>query len=122
MSSITPRHSGAATPESDPFFYGWRYVTRRNPDGSESRVQVPLTEEDVLHPQEDDFIMQNTAHTRDIYYLFGALQQRITARPGAYAFCDCRIAWNPAGTYAHGPDIAVFLSGVDPGRDYGTFN
>jgi Uma2 family endonuclease len=122
MSSITPSRPGSTTPENDPFFYGWRYVTRRNPDGSESRVQVPLTEEDVLHPQEDDFIMQNTAHTRDLRYLQDVLEDRPAGRPGAGVFGDCRIAWNPAGTYAHGPDIAVFLSGVDPGRDYGTFN
>jgi Uma2 family endonuclease len=122
MSSITPHHAGATTPDSDRFFYGWRYVTRRNADGSESSVQVPLTAEDVLHPQEEDWIMQNIAHIRDCDYLAYALRLRLAGRPGAYAFHDCRIAWNVPGTYAHGPDIAVFLSGVDPSRNLGTFN
>src|SRR4051794_198188 len=122
MSSITPHHTGPTTPENDPFFYGWRYVTKRRPDGTEVQEQVPLSAEDVLHPQEGDFIMQNTAHTRDLTYLQDVLQQRLSGRPGADACSACRVAWNPAGTYAPGPDIAVFLSGVDPAPNFGTFN
>ncbi len=65
----------------DPFRLGWRYVTRRGPDGKEICEQVPLTEWDVLHPQEDDFIVTNYAHTRDLYYLFGAFESAAPAQP-----------------------------------------
>ena len=47
---------------ADPYFYGWRFVARPRPDGTVERVQVPLTAEDVLHPQEEDFIVQTSEH------------------------------------------------------------
>ncbi len=50
------------TPTDDPYCLGWRYVRRRLADGSEVPGQVPLTPEDVLHPEEDDFLVQTDAH------------------------------------------------------------
>jgi len=37
--------------DNDPFRYGWRFMHRVGPDGREDLEQVPLTLEDVLHPQ-----------------------------------------------------------------------
>jgi hypothetical protein len=43
--------SSAAEQPFEEFRYGWRFVHQTLPDGSRELVQVPLTMEDVLHPQ-----------------------------------------------------------------------
>ena len=43
-------------PPPDPFRFGWRYVQQIRANGSKVSVQVPLTLDDVLHPQEGDHI------------------------------------------------------------------
>src|SRR5487761_491650 len=95
------------TPQEDPWYYGWRYVERPGPDGQIESVQVPLTEEDVLHPQEDDFIVQNDDHTRDCHYLKTILDAHLADRPGVHVFYDHRMDWGVEGIKPHGPDFAV---------------
>ena len=46
----------------DPFRYGWRTVRRPGPNGQEVWEDVPLTLEDVLHPQEGDTISERRRH------------------------------------------------------------
>ncbi len=95
------------TPREDPWFYGWRYVEQVGSDGQVEMVQVPLTEEDVLHPQEDDFIVQNDDHTRDCHYLKTILDAHLADRPGVHVFHDHRMDWGVEGIEPHGPDFAV---------------
>jgi colicin import membrane protein len=94
-------------PQEDPWYYGWRYVERTGPDGQVKMVQVPLTEEDVLHPQEDDFIVQNDDHTRDCHYLKTVLDTHLSGRPGVQVFFEHRMDWGVEGIEPHGPDFAV---------------
>ncbi|HWG45267.1 MAG TPA: Uma2 family endonuclease [Gemmataceae bacterium] len=93
--------------QADPWYYGWRYVEHTGPDGKITTVQVPLTEEDVLHPQEDDFIVQNDDHTRDCHYLKTILDAHLANRPGLHVFYDHRMDWSVEGIEPHGPDFAV---------------
>jgi colicin import membrane protein len=109
-------------PQLDPFRYGWRYVWKEGPNGQRKCVQVPLTPEDVLHPQEDDFIVQNEAHTEDCYYLRTVLCAHLANHPGIHVLHDHRIDWGVEGLGAHGPDFAViegFPANWD--RSRGTF-
>jgi Uma2 family endonuclease len=94
-------------PQEDPWYYGWRYVEQTGEDGQVEMVQVPLTEEDVLHPQEDDFIVQNDDHTRDCHYLKTILDAHLADRPGVHVFYDHRMDWGVEGIKAHGPDFAI---------------
>jgi Uma2 family endonuclease len=94
-------------PELDPFRYGWRYVWKAGPNGQQKRVQVPLTEADVLHPQEDDFIVQNPAHEEDCHYLKTILAAHLAGRPGVVIYRDQRIDWGVAAIQPLGPDLAV---------------
>jgi colicin import membrane protein len=106
MSSIT--HPAAESQqEVDPWRYGWRYVCQIGPDGAETIVQVPLTEEDVLHPREDDFIVQGEAHEDDCHYLKTILATHFADQPGVHVFRDMRMDWGVAGIEPHGPDLAV---------------
>ncbi|HTU90648.1 MAG TPA: Uma2 family endonuclease [Gemmataceae bacterium] len=104
---VEKRSKPEPTPQEDPWYYGWRYVEQVGPDGKTKTVQVPLTEEDVLHPQEDDFIVQNDDHRRDCLYLDTVLDAHLSDRPGVHVFYDHRMDWGVEGIEPHGPDFAV---------------
>jgi Uma2 family endonuclease len=93
----------------DPYFYGWRMVERQRADGSTFWDQVPLTEWDVLHPQEGDFIVQNDIHNEICAYLKYAFRWRLAGRPRTLVLSDHRIDWQVPGVDPHGPDITVLF-------------
>jgi len=109
-------------PIGDPYFYGWRMVPQWNDDGSQNWEKVPLTAWDVLHPEEDDFIVQSDAHDDDCHYLKGALEEVLAGRPNVDVFADLRIDWQVPRLSVHGPDIVVFEGLKSPWvRERGTF-
>ena len=67
----------------DPFRYGWREVRRATPDGEETSERVPLTLEDVLHPQVGDFVVHTEAHERRNLYLYDVFIVRVADDPSA---------------------------------------
>lgn len=107
---------------ADPFLYGWRYVKRTIPNHSAVWEKVPLTLQDVLHPQEDDFIVTTHEHAQLLHYLAAVLRRQLKNQPGAVVLSDCRIAYPPhTGIDPHGPDIAVIF-GVRQEKNWGTFD
>ncbi len=104
---VEPQVQPTRPTDADPWYYGWRYVTQIEPDGTEKSVQVPLTEEDVLHPQEGDFIVNNDDHANDCFFLKGVLDAHLSGRSGVHVFFDHRMDWGVEGIKAHGPDFAV---------------
>jgi colicin import membrane protein len=119
MSIVSTPASGLTT--ADPFRFGWRYVTTRHADGSESVDQVPLTEEDVLFPEEGDYIVQTDLHSTDIAYLKNVFNARLARVRRAVAVADCRVDWGVRGLRPMGPDIAVFFD-VARRKDWATLN
>ncbi len=105
----------------DPFRYGWRYVTIHHPDGSESHEEVPLTEEDVLFPEEGDIIVQTDLHSTDINYLKSVFNTRLARLRRAVAVSDCRVDWSVPGLRPLGPDLAVFF-GIDRRKNWATLH
>jgi hypothetical protein len=73
------------------FSYGWRYVTRIGTNGNEEVDQIPLTLEDVLHPQEDDVIPQSTQHSDECIYIQHACRTRLYGVTGVLVLNDCLI-------------------------------
>ncbi len=116
--TITPSHPAE---QPDPFRFGWRDVQQIGPDGAKRWVQVPLTLDDVLHPQEHDHIPENTQQARDRAYLYDVLKWRLADHPHAVVFTDCLINWGVPGLKNHSPDISVFEGVVDKDRQWGTF-
>jgi Uma2 family endonuclease len=106
--------------EDDPFRYGWRYVRRTRPDGTEDVDLVPLTLEDLLYPEEDDFVVQKPPHFRDVVYFHGALETYYAGQPGVVVLGDCRVDWGVAGVRPLGPDILVLFD-VNQWFQRGTF-
>jgi hypothetical protein len=100
--------SAPPAPASDPYFYGWRMVPRWDDRGGQTWEKVPLTPWDVLHPEEEDFIVNNDAHDRDIHYLKDIFEEQVAGREGTRVLCDHRILWGIPDLGPHCPDVIVF--------------
>src|SRR5689334_12394382 len=121
MATVAAASSIGPTQPEDPFRYGWRYVRHLRPDGVEDFEQVPLTLEDVLHPQEGDFSTHSHDHGRRNYYLLDVFGAQLADDPLAVVLHDVWIAWDIPGLGAHGPDIAVIF-GVRERKNWSTFD
>ena len=109
VQSQTKREPRVQPDASDPFFYGWRYVNVRRPDGSEDIDQVPLTLEDVLHPKEGDHIVNSTEHADDVTYLKYVFEALLANNPHSALLFDCGVDLNLPRIKPVCPDIAVFF-------------
>lgn len=104
------------------FRYGWRYVKKIQPDGTETLEEVPLTLEDTLHPQEGDFIPVTDLHMRDCHYLREVFEARLADDPHAVVLCDHLIDWKHPTIGSHAPDVCVFHAKRKVYRGPGTYN
>ena len=120
MTTATPQPVPHTDADADPFRYGWRLVPRPTPDNPYHLEQVPLTLEDVLHPEEGDFIVHSDFHETDRMYLTAVLRARLEPSRRAIVLSDVRIAWDLPDLRAHGPDVMV-IPGVRKRRNWSTF-
>ena len=104
--------------KDNPYRYGWRYQKTLDANGKEHFKQIPLTLADVLHPQEEDFIVQRPGHAEDCIYLHDVLQTLLGET--ALVTFDLRIAWDTPDVEPLGPDVTVIFDGIYD-RDRGTF-
>ncbi|MDW8212979.1 MAG: Uma2 family endonuclease, partial [Roseiflexaceae bacterium] len=118
--TVTRQQSRPTAPAEDPFRYGWRYVRRPTPDDPHHLEQVPLTLEDVLHPEVGDFIVHSDRHETDRMYLTAVLRARLEPSGIAIVLSDVRIAWDIPDLRPHGPDVMV-IPGVAARQDWSTF-
>ncbi|MGQ9827641.1 MAG: Uma2 family endonuclease, partial [Roseiflexus sp.] len=107
MTTATPQPVPLTDADADPFRYGWRLVPRPTPDNPQYLEQVPLTLEDVLHPEVGDFIVHSDFHETDRMYLTAVLRARLEPSGLAIVLSDVRIAWDIPDLRAHGPDVMV---------------
>jgi Uma2 family endonuclease len=104
----TPPFPPPSPPENDPFRYGWRFVRKIGPDGREDLEQVPLTLEDVLHPQEDDQIPENDVQDEERGDFARILRLRWPREQGNRVFSGCIVNWGVPGIRNHSPDVSMF--------------
>ncbi len=110
MSTLMGRNRRRPPPAADPFRFGWREVPHQLPNGRMDYDRVPLTLEDVLHPQLGDVMPQAKPHDLDSIYLANVADQRLTNDPRALVGHDLQIIWEPAlGLKPHSPDISIIL-------------
>jgi Uma2 family endonuclease len=110
-----------ASLQDDLYRYGWRYVRREMPDGSETFDQIPLTLEDVLYPEVGDFHVHSKAHEEACHYLSDVFRSQLIDDLNAVVLSDVRVAWDVPELRPNGPDIAVFR-GVREQRNWSTFD
>ena len=120
MTTTTPQPVPLTDADTDPFRYGWRLVPRPTPDNPHHLEQVPLTLDDVLHPEVGDFIVHSDLHETDRMYLTAVLRARLEPSRRAIVLSDVRIAWDLPDLRAHGPDVMV-IPGVRKRRNWSTF-
>ena len=115
MSTITqlPLDAPALPPPGDPFRYGWRYVRRDQPDGRVAFDRIPLTLEDVLHPQMGDVVVESTLH--DLICAYLAYVFRSVGDDSTLVLADTGVYWDDPALGHHSPDIA-FITGVKEKR------
>jgi len=114
MATATQTLPPAGHTAKDPYFYGWREVSTVGEDGTQKWERIPLTEWDVLHPQEEDFIMQIGAHSRNCVYALQAIQDVLANRPGTLVLFDHRVDWQVPGIIPHGPDVVALSNLTAP--------
>ncbi len=106
-------------PSDDPFRYGWRIVKRELDNGDEIEEQIPLTYEDVLHPEEEDFHVHTIRHERWRDYLTSAARRLLHHVPNVLVLSDQRISWDMEGLRPHGPDVAIVFGASVAARGNG---
>jgi|GEM_PF-1300647 len=94
---------------NDPYRYGYRHLFKTVGDEITIVGRKPLTLEDLLHPEEEDRRMQNSAHSFACYYLQASNFIQFDDEPDAVILHDVRIDWSVAGIKPFGPDITVIL-------------
>ncbi|MBS1252044.1 MAG: hypothetical protein MAG451_01080 [Anaerolineales bacterium] len=119
MSPVVSEATSVA--QADPYPYGWRYVEYTLPDGRPKWKRVPLTLEDILHPQVEDFRMHSDEHQQICIYLYNVLVAILDRISHSVVLHDVRVAWDHPTIRPHGPDIAVIFD-VRERRNWSTFD
>jgi Uma2 family endonuclease len=96
-------------------------VIRPLPDGTTELVQVPLTLEDVLHPQFGDFIVESTLHDLVRDYLADVFRARTYADPTALVLSDTGVYWDDPDLKHHCPDVALVFGVKDRDANRNSF-
>ena len=109
MSTVRKPNPSRDPRREDPFFYGWRDTYRVGAHGRKEYVQMPLTSEDVLHPQEGDHIMLGDAHSDDTSYLKNTFRIQLASDATARVFNDLGIYWDLPELDHYSPDISVIV-------------
>jgi Uma2 family endonuclease len=103
-------------PREDPFRYGWRWRSRRLPNGKVVEEQIPLTAEDLLDPQLGDEVPQSDPHVGEFLDLGDTLRRRYASREDVFVACDLKMLWGLPGVPEPSPDLAV-IPGVRKKED-----
>ena len=127
MCSVANRHAPhdrkmktRAEPGAASFDYGWRYVEKKRRNGRVDIDMVPLTLEEVLHPQLGDHHVLTRSHILDCKYLQDVLAAWLADDLTAVVLADTGVYWDIPKLRHHSPDIAVIL-GVRQQKDWITF-
>jgi len=111
---------GASKPLAS-FKYGWRDVPKKLADGRIKIERVPLTLDDVVHPQFGDVHVLSDAHDDDCSYMKDVLKDRYRDDASVVVFSDCGIFWDKPGLRRHSPDLALIF-GVKRRKGWKTFH
>lgn len=95
-------------PVEDAFRYGWREHEVETPDGKRMMKRTPLTLEDVLHPQEGDYIVESYEHELHRAYVASVSRFQLRNREGVVVLSDVRTDWGHHFIRPHAPDVGIF--------------
>ncbi len=105
------------TPEDDPFYYGIRTRIEHDENGNAMFIEVPLSLEDFLNPQEGDYFMQGGLHGINVTKLTSIFRYRYRHIPTVHVCSDKKMLWGIKGLSEPAPDVAIIpnvLNEQDP--------
>ncbi|WP_161967829.1 Uma2 family endonuclease [Fimbriiglobus ruber] len=82
-------------------------MAKRQEDGTVTEQRVPLTDWDILHPQEGDFIAQSRYHGDNRCYLWTVFKTYAVGKPELTTLYYTGVDWQVAGIEHHAPDVTV---------------
>ncbi|MEZ4727905.1 MAG: Uma2 family endonuclease [Caldilineaceae bacterium] len=100
---------------------GWRYERVRTADGKEELVQIPLTPDEALHPEEGYVIPVRPYHERITTDLSVMLHAHYHHHPTITVFCDLVFKWDHPEIRSFAPDVALVPNVREPTADRGEF-
>lgn len=103
------------------FAYGWRDIEWTAATGEHMRQRVPLTLEDILHPEVGDFRMHSDKHERICTYLFDVSEAQTKHDPQAIVMHDVRTQMQDPTLKPLGPDVAIVFN-VREHKNWSTFD
>ncbi|MFL6236651.1 MAG: Uma2 family endonuclease [Thermoanaerobaculia bacterium] len=117
-----PADLETASPDADPFRYGWRPRYVRLPDGEVIVEEIPLTAEDLLDPQDGDVVGQSEYHFFLLILLADLLRRYYTDQKDVFVAGDLKMLWRIPGLKNPAPDIAVIPGVRDRTADRKSFD
>ena len=116
-----PADAISAPKKKDPYRYGWREIPRTLPNGQQIYERIPLTLEDIIHPQVGDFRMQSARHEQICTYLRILFRERFANAPTTIVLGDVLVDWATDDMRGHGPDVAIIFN-VQQKQNWSTFH
>jgi Uma2 family endonuclease len=100
---------------------GWRTEQVQQPDGSWGSMQVPLTDDEFLHPEHGFHLPNSTFHDKIAGDCKDILTRRYASDPHVAVFRDLNIQWGKANLGKHCPDTCVMFEVRDKNRNWTEF-
>ncbi|MGL4553627.1 MAG: Uma2 family endonuclease [Gemmataceae bacterium] len=114
--------AGERTDHEWVFRYGYRLVKRQVRLGHWETVEVPLTRDQYLHPEEEDRFMCKPRHEFGASYVAGVLRSLLGGRPGMSVLLNTGVNFG-RGIRGMRPDVSAFTGGRRPlDMNEGTFD
>lgn len=120
-SSTQTRPATTPNPNAPDWRLGWRDERVRTADGKEEIVQIPLTPDEALHPEEGYTMPVHTEHERIVNELRDMLRAHYAANTDITVFCDLVFKWDHPEIRPFAPDIAIVPQVRNPTADRGEF-
>ena len=119
--STAPIAALAAESTEVDWLRGWREVITTAADGQETIVRIPLTDEEILHPEEGFIMPETTDHERISTDLRNMLLSWSLRHSEMTVYHDLIFAWDHPDVGNFTPDIAVVPNVRNPDANRGTF-
>ncbi|MFN8486700.1 MAG: Uma2 family endonuclease [Caldilineaceae bacterium] len=101
--------------------HGWREEFVQTPDGKSERVLIPLTTEEVLHPEEEFVMPERTEHDYISDDLCDMLRAYFADQPGMAVFRNLKFEWDHPKVKPYALDVAVVPNVHEPGVNRSQF-
>jgi Uma2 family endonuclease len=121
MSQIVSPSVWPGAGEPDPFRYGWKEEYQERPDGTRELVYLPLTLEDILHPEENYKIANSGRHNDECSYLKVGIRFKLRKNPHALVLSDTNVYWDDPTLKHHSPDISLFFGVRETRKSWPSF-